>query len=236
MRKTIILGLALLAMTWSAAAWAEEQQIQGQRPIPVVEGAFKLQEGAWATYKIHDLKKNQRSRMYFATLSRVDHEGVRAMWMEIAVKPEGEQLVRTRILAEDTPKGPGRVLEVIVQPEGYDPFYVPQSFFADQGGDTADFEQITPQAKSQAVNITIGKRKFSGWRVIGQDQNGAKVEAVASLSVPPLGLVSSSTADVRMEIDEWGMGAKTLIKGEPVNFYLWLIDQIGKGMAEEPQK
>jgi hypothetical protein len=41
----------------------------------------------------------------------------------------------------------------------------------------------------------------------------------------------------KMYLNDWGTGAKSEIKGTPVNFYLWIAQQIGsaisKGMSEK---
>ncbi|RJX35993.1 MAG: hypothetical protein C4525_02070 [Desulfarculus sp.] len=231
-----ILGLA--AVFWPAGAGpaqAQEPKVQGQRPVMVVDGAFLLQPGAWARYQVRDLVKKESSLLYIATLERTSHQGRPAMIMELEVQPQTGDPVVTRILAQDTPQGPGKVYEVVVQPRGYDPFTVPDSFLADQGGEAGEVQRFRPTG-SQSLSVTLKGRKLAAHKVSGSDAKGRPFNAVVSQAVPPLGLISVDTPETQMRLEDWGQGARSRIRGEPMNFYLWLILQIGNAMGQDAGK
>jgi hypothetical protein len=187
-------------------------------------------------YKIHDLKKNKRSTMFISTLERVQRDGISAIWMEIAITPEGEGQVVTRVLLEETPKGPGKPLEVIVQPHGMDPFTVPESFMEQAEENTQEPKTIKPhEASAKPITLKTSKRKLKAYKVEALDEKGNPVKAVVCDQIPPLGLVRAQTKNMTMRLKSFGKKAKTKIKGEPLNFYLWLTKQIGKGLAGEGQ-
>jgi len=45
-------------------------------------------------------------------------------------------------------------------------------------------------------------------------------------------VVMAETDEVGMYLDNWGMQAKSRIEGTPMNFYLWLMMQIGDGLTK----
>lgn len=196
----------------------------------VVDGAFRLQPGAWAVYQVRDLVKQETSRLYIATLAKTDHRGQPAMVLELEVQPQTGDPVVTRILAQDTPQGPGKVYEVVVQPQGYDPFTVPDSLLADQGGEAGEVKRFRPTA-SRSLNVRVKGRALAAYQV-GQGAQGRPFSAVISQAVPPLGLVSLDTPETQMRLENWGQGARTRIRGEPMNFYLWILTQIGNAMGQ----
>lgn len=228
-----LLALAVVLGCLSSA-WAQQDdpsQIQGQRPLPVMQGWFKARPGAWASYLVRDRKKDEYYHLYFSTLERDSARERPAIWMEVVVKPTGQEPVVTRFLAEETADGPGKLLEVIVQPTGYEPFSVPESFFEDQTKGVGQVQAMSPQGQAQRVKLSYLGRALEVVRVQAKDAKGGAIGAMVSEQVPPLCLVGAVTPEVEMYLDDWGDGAQSLIQGEPVNFYLWLALQMGKAMG-----
>ncbi len=243
--RLVSLILLMIMALCAAPAWAAgSEDVQGQVPLVVVKGHYNFVPGAWAEYWVTDKKLDKEYRLRFCTLEKTVHEGKKAAWIEVMVSPvgkskeKGDPKVITKILAADTPDGPGDVMEVIVQPQGFDPFTVPESFFAEQGGDAADFQTFDPEAKAREITVRFKKKKIK-MKVIeveGKDKAGRQVKAWVSEKVPPLGLVKAETADMEMTIQNWGLHGRSQITGEPMNFYLWIAAQVGKALSESGEK
>lgn len=234
-----ILARALVlacAAAWLAAAPAlavDDSPVQGQAPMLVVKGSYNFVPGAWAEYWVKDLKKKEKYRMRICTLERARHEGQKAVWMEIGVKAKGKPGVISKVLCLEGPDGPGQAKQVIVQPQGFDPFVVPESFLAEQGGEAGEVRVIDPQASAKPVTVRFKKRKIKmkAYKVTGQDGQGREVMALVSEKIPPLGLLKAVTPEMVMTLQDWGLGGKSQITGEPMNFYLWLAAQVGDALT-----
>lgn len=88
-RSAIVLGAALFLL--GSAAFAQQEDIPGQRAFPVLQDGFKFIPGTWTTYDVFDKTKNEAYRMKIAAL------------------------------AKETPNGPGRIEKAIVQVKGMSP-------------------------------------------------------------------------------------------------------------------
>lgn len=243
--KRFICLAVLMICIFAAPAWsAGSEDVQGQVPLVVVKGSYNFVPGAWAEYWVKDKKLDKEYRLRFCSLEKTVYEDQKAAWIEVKVSPvgkskaKGDPKVITKILTVDTPDGPGKVLEVIVQPQGFDPFIVPESFFADQGGDAADFQTIDPEAQAREITVRFKKKqiKMKAIEVKGKDKAGREVKAWVSEKVPPLGLIKAQTADMEMTIQNWGLHGSSQIKGEPMNFYIWIAAQVGKALSEAGDK
>ncbi|MCB2188899.1 MAG: hypothetical protein KQJ78_20965 [Deltaproteobacteria bacterium] len=230
-------GLVLLAGGgWAPgpALAAGDTPVQGQKPVPLVGDAFHYQPGAWAVYQVKDKKKQENYRMRLTTLERATCRDQPGFWMEIAVTTAKGETVVTRLLAQDTPRGPGTLCEVVVQPAGYDPFVVPESFYQGEDPQVGDFKPISLDGAPNRGRRTVAGREIAVIEVGGRDAAGHPVETVVSEEVPPLGLVLAKTADTDMVLTDWGLNGQSGIKGEPLNFYLWLMLQIGQALGATP--
>jgi len=56
--------------------------------------------------------------------------------------------------------------------------------------------------------------------------------ALVSEEVAPIGVVLAESPQVDMVLSDWGTGAKSRIEGTPVNFYVWLMMQMGGALAK----
>ena len=209
-------------------------EVQGQRPMMIVGDAFQFTPGAWSSYTVQDRAKKEYYRMYIATLERLTRDGKPCSWMEVGVTPEKDPYVVTRFLVEETPEGPGEMLDVIVQVQGYAPFKVPESFYKGEVGDrdVGNFQGAAVARRIARRVIPIGGRTVDVWDVEAVDAKGETLEALVSGEVAPIGVVMAESPLMGMYLSDWGSGAKSKIEGTPVNFYVWLMMQMGGALTK----
>jgi hypothetical protein len=231
-RLLLAVGLAVAVSSVVSAA----EKIPGQRPLLVIGDQFQWVHGSWATYDLYDKAKRERSKMYIAILEQGKKKNRQGIWLEVGIEMRGEPKVMTRMLAEMTPSGPGDLLEAIVQVEGMGAFSVPGSFMK-QGNEEGERQvgQVRPAREVRRMEervITRRGRELKVWDVEAEDADGKPVKAVVSIELPPIAVVSADTDEMQMEIVDWGLAARSRITSKPMNFYLWIASQIGKGMSE----
>ena len=222
----------LMFMLGSMTGAGLAADIQGQKPVMFVGDTFQFVPGAWASYYIHDKGKNEHYVMHMATLERVKQDGKQCSWMEIEMLPESGPSVVTRILTEETKQGPGDLLDVIVQVKGYSPFTVPKKYYEGENKEVGEFR--TTQITKRIVRRTfdLSGRNITAWEVEAADDKGNISEAMVSEQVLPIGVIMAETPQAGMYLKDWGTNAKSKIDGTPMNFYLWLMMQIGAGLTE----
>ena len=220
---------AVVAMAASAACGAE---VEGQRPMMIVGDAFQFTPGAWSDYLIHDRTKKEYYRMSIATLERLDRDGKPCSWMEIGITPEKDPPVVTRLLVEQTKTGPGEIYEVIVQVRGYAPFTVPESFFRGEDKDVGNVKSTAVAKRIERRVIPVAGRSVRAWDVEAVDAAGDVTAALVSEEVAPIGVILAESPQVDMVLSDWGTGAKSRIEGTPVNFYVWIMMQMGDALTK----
>jgi hypothetical protein len=213
------------------------------RPILCVEGNFQFVPGTWAVYDIHQLADNTKARMYFALDQRVKRGATPAMWIEVEVTPAGEPGVVTRFLAEETADGVGRLLDVIVQVEGYEPFRIPKSYLNENKDESPTLRRLSlrpggaPSPATTAVAppprtpLMINGRTLQVYDVEGRDDQGRPIRAVVTEEVPPLALVSATTPEATLQLVDWGTGVRSRITGKPSSLWWWISKQVGKALV-----
>ena len=231
-RIGVLVALAAAAVAVMAAATAHGADIEGQRPMMIVGDAFRFTPGAWADYLIHDREKQEYYRMSIATLERISREGKPCSWMEVGVTPEKGPPVVTRFLVEETTTGPGEIYEVIVQVRGYEPFTVPESFYRGEDRDVGNFRAAAVARRIDRRVVPVAGRTIAAWDVEAVDAGGAMMAALVSEEVAPIGVVLAESPQIDMVLSDWGSGAKTKIEGTPVNFYVWLMMQMGEALTK----
>mgnify|MGYP005849682951 CR=1 FL=1 len=221
-----------LPLLFFALAGDPSKPIPGQRPLLIIEGAFRFVSGSWAAYDIHDKAKKESYRMTVSILERAERKGKPMSWMEIDVAIPDSAGAVTRLLAVETPEGPGEIQEVIVQPRGYPPFRVPRKYFDGKGRD----EEVGGVMPARVVKrmdfrrVQRGGREIQVIEVEAEDARGRPLKAQVSEEVAPIGVCRAENDGIRMELADWGTGAKTRIDGAPRSFYLWIFEQIGRGL------
>lgn len=227
----LLCALLICTLLGAISAAAKTPPTSAGQPIIMVDGSWNPKVGAWSLYRITDLRTKGVSTMYFSTLDKTMVEGKPARWLEVDVTTQDKNQVVTRILAEESAKGIGKVLEVIVQPKGYGPFTVPQGMLESEQGPKNDMQRVTAVKKVKKRHFTFKGERFEAWEVEGKDDQGRPVSALVSAYVAPLGLVQSRTADSEIKLVKFGGGVKTRIKGDPVNFYFWITQQVLQGLT-----
>ncbi len=218
--------LLLAAPVLTAAA-----DVPGQKPLLIVEGAFRFVSGSWARYNLRDKAKQEDYSMQIAILDQIAKKDKKYWWMEISVEMPKNPEVVTRILVEETPDGPGDMADAIVQVAGYAPFTVPKKYYQ------AKDKQIVPPVPAHVVRrlekktFTRQGRSLAALEVEAQDADGNAVRAVVSEELPPIAVCTAETRDLAMDLVDWGGGARTRISGTPRSFYLWIFEQIGEGLS-----
>jgi hypothetical protein len=236
MKKTMALMLSVLAV--AGALLPAENQVPGQKPLVVIADTFQFVAGSWARYRILDKKKNETYIMSIAILDKEPVKGKPCSWLEIEVLTKDQPRVVTRILAEETKQGPGEIQSAIVQVQGYDPFTVPKKFLKpDKTGDqVAQFKPATVVKKLQRRAVGPAGRQVQAWDVEAVTQDGQDIRAVVSEEILPIAVYDVESPDTRMTAEDWGLGARTKIEGTPIPFWLWLLDQVGKGLDKGEKK
>ncbi len=181
-RALIVLVAVAIATACLAPAQGQGAEIKGQRPMMIVGDTFRFTPGAWAVYFIHDREKKEYYKMYIATLERLNCEGKACSWMEVGVTPEKDPAVVTRFLVEETRNGPGEILDVIVQVQGYSPFTVPKSFYKGEASekDVGNFQGAAVAKRITEHIIPIGGRTVNTWDVEAVDARGGAMNALVS--------------------------------------------------------
>jgi len=232
----LVLILCLLAVPGTVKP--DENQVPGQKPLVVISDAFQFVAGSWARYHILDKKKNEMYIMSIAILNREPVKGKPCSWLEVEVLMKGQPRVVTRILAEETKQGPGEIESAIVQVQGFDPFTVPQKFLKPDKADDQVAQFKPAKVIKKLARQTVGPkgRQVQAWQVEAVTQDGQDIRAVVSEAILPIAVYDVESTDIRMTAEDWGLGAKTKIEGTPIPFWLWLLDQIGKGMDKGEKK
>ncbi len=226
----VILAVAAAVLTTAEGAFCTD--IEGQRPLMIVGDTFRFTPGAWSDYLVHDRARKEYYRMTIATLERVIRDGKPCSWMEIGVTPEKDPPVVTRLLVEETKTGPGEIREVIVQVRGYEPFTVPESFYRGEEKDVGNFRGTAVAKRIDRRVIPVAGRSVRAWDVEAVDAAGDVTTALVSEEVAPIGVVLAESPQADMVLSDWGTGAKSRIEGTPVNFYVWLMMQMGGALAK----
>ncbi len=234
MEKRLLLALVLAAaLILPAAALESKQTIPGQQPMVILEGNFQFIPGSWADYTIRDKTKNETYRMLMSVLEQENYKGLACRWLEIEVAMKDQPTVVTRILATETKNGPGDLQKAVVQVEGYSPFSVPRKFLQGKDQEVAKVEPAKVVKRLERKTIRHQGKTIQAWVVEAQTAQGQDISAVVSEELPPFCLYDAETEAMRMTVNDWGLGATTRIQGEPTSFFLWILEQIGRGLDKK---
>jgi len=234
MKTRPITVLALVAaLSLPAAATESQKTIPGQQPMVIIEGNFQFIAGSWADYTILDKAKNETYRMLMSVLEKETYKGLPCRWLEIEVAMKDQPLVVTRFLATETKNGPGDLEKAVIQVEGYSPFNVPSKFLKGKDQEVAKVEPAKVVKRLERQTIRHMGKSIQAWVVEAQTAQGQNVSAVVSEELPPFCIYQAETDDTRMTVNDWGLGAKTRIQGEPTSFFLWILEQIGRELNKK---
>ncbi|MFZ5482866.1 MAG: hypothetical protein ACOZB0_01430 [Pseudomonadota bacterium] len=203
--------------------------IEGQKPVLFVADSFQFLPGAWARYAVRDGPTGEAYRLWIATLDKKSSGRKPSSWMEIEVESAETPPVVTRFLVRETPAGPGELLDVIVQMRGYAPFVVPEKYYRSEDGskEVGQFQVARTLRRVAEASRVVAGREVPVVEVEAIDSQGRPMSAVVSTRVAPIGVIDAEAAGTRMTLEDWGDGATSRIEGKPLNFYYWIMRQIG---------
>ena len=222
----------VVALTVVVASPAPAQEIKGQKPVLLVDGAFQFTPRSWGSYVIHDKETDE---FYLFTMSVLDDEtrkGQTGTWLEIDIDTFKERVV-TRALVEKKPAGPGDIMAAIVWVEGLKPFSVPEKYLTGADQEVGQFTTATVGARAEQIAFTHDGQRMQGFLAEGRDDKGGAIRALVSLDVAPMGLVWADTAEMAMYLDDWGSGAATRITEKPIGMFAWIMDMVSRGLSGE---
>jgi hypothetical protein len=226
-----ISGLVLVLSLVSAAP-APAQDIKGQKPVLIVDGAFQFTPRSWGSYIIHDKEKDE---YYLFTMSVLDDEtrkGKIGTWIEIDIDTFKERVV-TRALAEKGPAGPGELMAAIVWVEGLKPFSVPEKYLTGADQEVGQFQVTQVPKRVESRSFTHDGQTLNGFLAEGVDPKGGVTRALVSMDIAPMGLVWADTPEMEIFLDDWGGGAATRIKEKPIGMFAWIMDMVSRGLSGE---
>lgn len=226
-RSGLVLALLLIV-----SAPAPAQDIKGQKPVLLVDGAFQFTPRSWGSYIIHDKETDEYYLFTMAVLEDAKKKGQTGTWLEIDIDTFKERVV-TRVLVEKGRSGPGDILEAIVWVEGLKPFSVPEKYLSGQDQEVGQFKTAAVGARAEEVTFTHDGMKLQGYLAEGRDDKGGAMRALVSLEVAPMGIVWADTPEMALYLDDWGSGAETRVKETPIGMFAWIMDMVGRGLAGE---
>lgn len=238
-RRLSVNRMAAWALLFGLAAagllQAGEPQVPGQKPLVIIADTFQFIPGSWARYNILDKKTNEKYTLYFSILDRVKKKGKAFSWIEIEIVMQDQPRVVTRVLVEETRQGPGDPDSAIIQVSGYSPFTVPKKFLKPDKNDEQVAQLKPAKIVKKLERKTVGPsgKQVMAWEVEAVTDDGQEVRAVVSEEIPPIAVYEMESSEMLMTVADWGLKAKSLVDGAPVPFWLWLLEQIQKGVDPE---
>jgi hypothetical protein len=116
--------------------------------------------------------------------------------------------------------------------KGYSPFTVPRKYYDGAEKEVGQFQTALTVKRLAQRELRYRDRDVKIVDVEAADAKGKKVNAIVSENVLPIGVVMAENEEIGMYLENWGDGSKSRIEGTPMNFYLWLMMQIGEGLTK----
>ncbi len=218
--RSAIVSVALLALSFPVQA-----QPQGSRmpEVPRLFGQFAPREGVWAQYAVLDKQTMRESKMRMAI---VGTEGD-SYWYEVWLQDEDSRNV-IKLLVTGDPNDSDNIQRMIMKSGEGQATEMPRDFvvmgrkmavhmFETRSGVGPPPEQgvKVEEVGQREVTVPAGKFTTTQSRIIGADGNEVGSFDL-SPEVPPFGVVTSETAQTKMDLLAFGKDAKTAITEEPV--------------------
>ncbi len=224
--------LAALLIVPAPSGAQGSQQIKGQKPILILDGTFRFTPGAWATYVIHDKGSGEYHTFTMSVLNDETRKNRQGTWLEIDIDTGRERVV-TRVLAEQTPAGPGEIMDAVVWIEGMKPFSVPEKYLKGDGKEVGQFQVAQVPKVVEPRAFTHDGQPLRGFFAESADDKGGVTRALVSTEVAPIGLVWADAPAMEMYLYDWGGGARTRITDRPIGMRMWIMDMVFRGLAGE---
>ncbi len=212
---------------------ADTPGISDQPGLIVVNDVFQFLEGSWAQYDVQD---HVNERDYTMRISMLNPERVRRRlfsrrrdyhWMEIDIQLPDEPRVITKVLTKVTPEGPGEMHRAIVKIDGFDhPIALSRRRLRASEGDIIKPDMTLKEEKLEQREIIHQGRSLNVWTVKAEDEEGNVTTVIISEELPPFGLYSVESPQLKMTLSDWGTGATSAIEGRPLGLIRWILHQI----------
>jgi len=225
--------VASTLMLLAAALCTGQENIPGQKQLPLLQDGFLFVPGTWTSYSILDKAKNETYTMKFSALAKETIKGKPYSWLEIEIEMKDTPPVVTSILAEETSQGPGRIEKAIVQVRGMSPFNVPRKYLEGQDQAVGEFKPAHIVRKLENRKIALAGKTIDVLAVEAENDKGEKLTAQVSLQILPITVYQADTAELKMTALDFGGGARTKIEGTPLPFALWIIEQVADALTKK---
>jgi hypothetical protein len=224
---------AFVLILFTAAVLPAQDNIPGQKALPILQDGFHFTPGTWTSYAILDKVKNETSTMTIATLNKETIQGKLYSWLEIGIEMKDTPPVVTSVLVEETGQGPGRIEKAVVQVQGMSPFNVPRKYLEGQDQAVGEFQPAHIIRKLETRKVTLAGKTIDVLGVEAENDKGEKLTAQISLQILPIVIYEADTTDIKMTALDFGGGAVTRIEGVPLPFALWLIETVANGLTKK---
>jgi hypothetical protein len=183
-------------------------EIEEQRTVPRLFGAFSPKNGGWSEYAIYDKSTGKR------TVMRMSIVGIEAdaFWYEVENREGGGSNIVKMLLTGD-PNDPENIQRLIMK-SGANPAQEMPRDFVLMGRRMAShmFEQRSGIPSNPALKL---ENKKTGVGSATVPAGTFDVRYKINTDVHPFGVVSSDAENATMVLVGYGIGAKSLITQEP---------------------
>jgi hypothetical protein len=218
--RSAVLAVALLAITAPAGAQPQGSMMP---QLPRLFGQFTPTEGVWAQYSVLDKTTMQESKMRMAIVG-VEGE---SYWYEVWLQDKTSRNVIKLLVAGD-PNNPENIKRMIMKSGEGQATEMPRDFvvmgrkmavhmFETRSGVSSPPDQgvKVEEVGQREVTVPAGTFTTTQSRIIGSD--GKEMGSFdLSEKIPPFGVVTSETAQTKMDLLAFGQDATTAITEEPI--------------------
>jgi hypothetical protein len=210
--RTIILGIALVALTLAVGAYAQMQMGMSMR-IPQISGFWNPVLGSGAAYELQS-KDSGKTKLEMAIVGTETVDGKTAYWLEIKSKDprSGDDMYTKTLTVMDGKER--RTLRVIMQMPDQPPMEMPMEMInRGRQKQEEDLKETSELVGSESVTTPAGTFTCDHYRA----KDGSADTWVAQ-NVAPWGLVKYTGKNSSQVLTKVITNAKSHIVGNPVKF------------------
>jgi hypothetical protein len=210
--RTILFGVALVALTLAAGAYAQMQMGMNMR-MPQIGGIWSPVVGGGAAYEIQT-KETSKTKMEVAIVGTEVVDGKPGYWLETRFQDPrsgGEMYTKVLTVMDGTVR---RTLRVIMQMPDQPPMEMPMEMInRGRQKPDEDLKETSELVGSESVTTPAGTFTCDHYR----KKDGSSETWVAQ-NVPPWGLVKQTGKDGNQLLLKVITNARSHIVGTPVKF------------------
>jgi len=221
--RRVVLASAFLALALPLPGAPVTEAAENLREVPRLFGTFNPKLGVWSEYSVTEKDSGKRSKMRMAI---VGQEG-NSFWYEVLMD-DGDNRNIVKMLLTGSPNDPDNIQRMIMKSGDAPATEMAKDFvamgrkmaahmFESRSGMPADAgaELRLETGEQRAVTVPAGTFQATQKKIL--DAQG-KVLATYDFEpkVLPFGVISSDTAQSKMELLAYGSDAKSLITETPI--------------------